>query len=444
MNRTNTILLMLMIALAAAGGWWWAQSDAPHKHQLEQARDASGNIIWTCAMHREVQQDAPGNCPICGMALIREKPPQSGQGEAEVLYWYDPMKPEVHFDAPGPSPFMDMQLVPKYASTGGRSVVSVDPAIVQSLGIRTAAVTRGSFWQRVDTVGTVAFNKHAQQALESRVEGWIQDLAVHVEGEPVERGQLLATLDAPELHAAQQEYILALRNGGGTLAEAAAARLRRLGQNSEQIRRLRNSGKASALSEVRSPIRGVVTRINVHAGARVGRDTPLMQIADLSQVWITVEVPEAQIGWISMGTAAEVRLQSRPGQLIETTVQYVYPEIDARTRTARLRLVLDNPDGQLMPGMYADIVLYGGARRDVLLAPSEAVIRTGERQLVMLDLGGGRYQPQPVRLGAERNGQVIIEQGLAEGDQLVVSGQFLLDSEASLQGAYRRLSEPQP
>lgn len=432
------IWIVLAVVLAIGAGVWIAAEQQPHQHELVQKKDEQGQSYWTCAMHPEVRRDGPGQCPICGMALI-EREEQPASAEAEILYWYDPMRPDVHFDAPGKSPFMDMELVPKYAEAKSANSIRVDPAMVQNLGIRTAPVKRGTFWQRIDTVGELSVNPHRQEVVEARVEAWVGSLRVHAEGEAVQAGQTLAELDAPVLLAAREEYRLARQSQDAALIRAARTRLQRLGLSADQIDRWAASSAGSALLPLPAPISGVVTRIDVHPGARVGPKMPLMTIADLSELWVTVEVPEAQLSWIEVGRPADVRLPAFPAEVIETRIDYIFPKVDPQSRTGRVRLILDNSSGKLQPGMVADVALFGGPRHEVLLVPSDAVIRTGTRNVVMLDEGQGRYRPQHVEVGAERLGQAVIESGLQEGQQVVVSGQFLIDSEASLQGAYRRM-----
>ena len=432
------ILIAIAAVLAAGAGVWIAAEQQPHKHELVQKTDAQGQSYWTCAMHPEVRRDGPGQCPICGMALI-ERAEKPAAAEPEILYWFDPMRPDVHFDEPGKSPFMDMELVPKYAEVQSGTSIRVDPAMVQNLGIRTAAVERGTFWQRIDTVGELSVNPHRQEVVEARVEAWVSSLRVHAEGESVQAGQTLAELDAPLLLAARDEYRLARQTQDAALIRAARMRLQRLGLSASQIDSWAAASGSSALIPLPAPISGVVTRIDVHPGARVGPKMPLMTIADLSELWVTVEVPEAQLSWVEIGRPAEVRLPAFPAELIESQIDYIFPKVDPQTRTGRVRLILDNAGGRLQPGMVADVALFGGPRHEVLLVPSDAVIRTGTRSVVILDEGQGRYRPQQVEVGAERLGQAVIESGLQEGQQVVVSGQFLIDSEASLQGAYRRM-----
>jgi Cu(I)/Ag(I) efflux system membrane fusion protein len=453
MNKKHAVIAVVVIAASVAGGWWFAQGknhgrapNAEHQHLLIPKTDAQGKVYYTCPMHPQVRQDEPGNCPICGMKLVKReekaKDPAENPGKAqerEVLYWYDPMKPDQHFDKPGKSPFMDMQLVPKYADgdgmgAEGATIVEIDPRMAQNLGMRTAEVKTGSFWQRVDAVGSVAVDERRIVSVEARAAGWVERLDVRSVGETVKRGQVLAGVYSPDLLAAQEELALAQKLGDAALIEAAQTRLKLLGVG--------GSGKGGAQRRVAiyAPQPGVVTELMVREGAQVTPGMPLMKLADLSKVWIMVEVPEAQAVWVVEGRAAEARLKALPGKLFEGRVDYVYPILDAETRTLRARLAFDNADGALMPGMYAEVTVFGGAKAEALLVPSEAVIRTGTRNVVLVAEAEGRYRPVEVTLGAERAGEIVVLGGLEPGQQVVISGQFLIDSEASLLGAYNRMS----
>ena len=440
MNKKVLAVAALVVTTGAAGGWWYAQSAAPHKHQLTRMTDEAGKIYYTCPMHPQVKQGAPGNCPICGMKLTKREEKaesESGpKGEREVLYWYDPMKPDQHFDKPGKSPFMDMELMPKYAADDGKgmsssTVVEIDPRMAQNLGMRTAPVTTGTFWQRVDAVGSVMVDERRIVSVEARAAGWVERLDVRSVGDTVTRGQVLAGLYSPELLAAQEELALAEKLGDKTLVNAARTRLSLLGVS--------GSGGAQRRVAITAPQAGVVTELMVREGAQVTPGMPLMKLADLSKVWVQVEVPEAQASWVAVGKPAEARLKAVPGRVFEGTVDYLYPLLDAQTRTLRARLVFDNADGALKPGMYAEATLFGGAKSDVTLVPSEAVIRTGTRSVVLVAEDVGRYRPVEVILGPERSSEIVVLEGLQAGQQVVVSGQFLIDSEASLLGAYQRM-----
>ncbi|MEC9359012.1 MAG: efflux RND transporter periplasmic adaptor subunit [Pseudomonadota bacterium] len=407
MNRASLIAASLLIIALAAGGIWYAR--AP------KAADAG-------------------------------LPPAASAADArEVLYWYDPMKPDVHFDEPGPSPFMDMALVPKYRQADrGEGLVSIDPRMAQNLGVRAVPVERGTFWQRIDTVGSVAIDDRRIRVIESRASGWIESQTVHTVGATVRRGERVAGVYSPALYAAQQEYVLALRAGEAALAEASRQRLRLLGATEAQVDGVRRRGTAERELSLVSPIDGVVIDLDANEGRQIGPGMPLMRIADLARVWVYADIPEAQADWIAQGRPAEVQLRGRSASVLEGKVDYLYPTVDATSRTVRARLVFDNPDGLLRPGMYVDVTLYGGARRDVLTVPSEALIRTGARNTVIVAEGEGRFRPVSVELGPERRGRTVIVGGLEEAQQVVVSGQFLIDSEANLQGAYERMEEEAP
>lgn len=445
MNKKSPILIAAVVLAAGAGGWWYAQGMQPHRHELTQMTDEQGKAYWTCPMHPQVRQDHPGSCPICGMKLSkREDKPASSVGtgamtsERKPLYWYDPMKPEQHFDKPGKSPFMDMELVPKYADEGDRTedggtVVSIDPRMAQNLGMRTAEVKSGSFWQRVDAVGSVVMDENRIVTVEARAAGWLERLDVRAVGDTVQRGQVVAGIYSPDLLAAQEELALAQKLGDATLVDAAKSRLNLLGVGGN------GKGGPQRRVGITAPQSGVVTELLVRQGAQVTPGMPLMKLADLSKVWISVEVPEVQAAWIAAGKSAEARLKGLPGKVFEGKVDYVYPLLDTQTRTLRARLAFDNADGALKPGMYADVTVFGGERSNVTLVPSEAVIRTGTRNVVLVAEGEGRYRPVEVTLGSERGEEIVILGGLELGQQVVVSGQFLIDSEASLLGAYNRM-----
>lgn len=443
MNRNLIILASLVSALALGIGWWWSSRE--HQHQLVQKTDAQGETYWTCVMHPQVRQSEPGNCPICGMTLVERRAEQkatatTADGERKLLYWYDPMKPEVHFDAPGKSPFMDMDLVPKYADdSAAGETISIPSQMVQNLGIRTAKVERGTFWQRVDTVGTVEVDAHRIRTIESRAPGWIEDQRIHAVGERVNAGDMLAGIYAPDLYAAQEELLLARRSGDVELAAAARQRLVLLGATGAQIDTVVRSGRAMRALPLLSPSDGIVLDIEAHEGRQIAPGMPLARIADLSRVWMIAEVPEAQAAWVGVDRHAEARLAALSGRVFEGTVDYVYPSVETGTRTLRVRLIFDNPDWVLKPGMYADVTLFGGPLPDVLTIPSEALIRTGTRSVVIVADDSEHFRPVAVQAGPERNDRTVILSGLEEGEQVVVSGQFLIDSEASLRGAFNRM-----
>lgn len=398
------IALLFLALLSAAGvGYWFAMRDMDHSQMMADK-------------------------------------PAPGDAEQKPLYWYDPMVPAQHFDQPGKSPFMDMQLVPKFANEGGdANIVQIDPRMVQNLGIRTAIAQRETLWQRVEAAGAVSADERGYQTIESRVAGWVERLNVRAVGDAVKRGQLVAEIYAPELLAAQEEFVLVLKAGDAQLTNASRQRLALLGVSEAQIRQVEKTRKPSRRVQVYAPFDGYVMELGTREGQQISPGMPLFKLADLSQVWITAEIPEAQAGWVAQGRPVEARLSAFPGEVFEGELDYLYPELNMQSRTLRARAVLKNPGFKLKPGMYAELSLFGGPREDVLMVPSAAVIRTGTRSVVMLALDDGRFKPVVVKTGGERDGRTEIFSGLEEGAQVVVSGQFLIDSEANLTGALDRL-----
>jgi membrane fusion protein, copper/silver efflux system len=375
----------------------------------------------------------------------------AGQGQAPAstaadaertpLYWYDPMHPDKHFDAPGRSPFMDMALVPKYGEPTDAARVRVAPGMVQRLGIRTAPVTVGSLAQRVEATGRIEVDERTLRQITVRAAGWVEVLRVRADGDPVKRGQVLAEVFSPALDTAQREFLLALGTGQAPLIDAARAQLRTLGIDDVQVAELERTRTASRRTNVYSPIDGYVMRLMAREGAAVEPDGTLFELASHDPVWIIASIPEAQADWIAVGDAVEAHVAAHSMRGFEGRVDYLYPALDSTTRTRRARIVLPNHDDALHPGMYAQVSLAGRGVRDVLLVPADAVIRTGTRAVVIVAESSGRYRPAPVRLGSEYDGNIAVIDGLVAGEQVVVSGQFLIDSEASLQGAFRRLNQ---
>jgi len=367
--------------------------------------------------------------------------PAPESGDRKILYWYDPMVPQQRFDKPGKSPFMDMDLVPKYADEeSGSGGVSIDPRVAQNLGVRTADAAIGLVQRRVEAVGSVVWNERATFVVQARSGGFVEKLYARAPLDPVAKGQPLVELLAPDWAAAQEEYLL-LRGSGkeAGLAEAARNRLQLLGMSEEQIGLLEKTGRPQTRITLYAPINGVIAELGVREGMTVASGAMLFRLVDLSTVWVNAEVPEAQGAWLRPGTAVEARVPSFPDQVFRGRVSAILPEVNAATRTLRARVELANPGGRLKPGMYATLGFAGGRGGKALLVPSEAVIRTGERSLVIVAEGEGRFRQQDVELGFESGGKTEIRKGLAEGDKVVVSGQFLIDSEASLRATGTRM-----
>ncbi len=368
------------------------------------------------------------------------------QSERRILYWYDPMVPQQRFDKPGKSPFMDMDLVPKYADedTVATPGVSIDPRMQQNLGVRLAEVAKSALEGGADAVGTVRVDETRIRVVQSRVAGFVEQQPVRALNQSVTRGQLLLTLTAPELIATQHELLLALRSGDAALTSAARERLRLGGMSERQIGEIERSGQVQERVAIVAPESGIVTELNSRPGMSVAAGAPLMTLAALDKVWVVADVPEREAALVAVGRSVRVSFAALPGRVLEGKVDYIYPEIAGATRTLQARIPLGNAKGELKPGMLAQVSFRGGSQDQRLTVPSEAVIETGTRSVVIVADGAGRFGVAEVRTGAERGGRTEILSGLEAGQKVVASGQFLIDSEASLSGALARLPAPPP
>ena len=380
------------------------------------------------AMHRSMQSAAP---------------PEQSSGK-QVLYWYDPMYPQHRFDQPGKSPFMDMQLVPKYAGEGSSDpgTVSISPRMVQNLGVRTAAVKTGSLESRIEVVGSVAYNERALVQLQARANGFVERVHARVPLDRVEKGAAMVDILYPEWATAQAEYLVVRKSSAPDvqrLVPAARQRLGLLGMREAEIAEIEREGRASPQVTLRAPISGVIAELGVREGMTVAAGTLLYRLVDLSTVWVNAEVPESQASSIRPGSAAEVRVTAYPDTAFKGKVGALLPEVNPTTRTVRTRIELANPGERLKIGMFASVSIESQKTRETLLVPSEAVIRSGQRDIVIVALGEGKFRAAPVQVGAEGGGRSEIRSGLQPGDQVVVSGQFLIDSEASFTAALARL-----
>ncbi|MCH8226841.1 MAG: efflux RND transporter periplasmic adaptor subunit [Proteobacteria bacterium] len=359
--------------------------------------------------------------------------------EPEILYWVAPMDPSFKSDKPGKSP-MDMEMVPVYAQDiGSGDVVTISSTVENNLGVRTATAKRGPLWRRIEATGYVGFDETRISHINIRTKGWITKLLVNAEGDRVLKDQLLFELYSPELVNAQKEYLQALRRGDERLKSGADEKLRALGMIRTEIIKLAHRGSASENIQVVAPQDGVVSFLGVREGMYIQPNTTIMSLADLSSVWLQAEVFESQADWVAAGQAAEARLNYMPGEVFSGQVDYVYPILDPKTRTLRVRLHFDNPGERLKPNMYARVSIYGKLQPNALSIPLEALIRAPYRDRVVVSLGDGKFRVHEVTTGMESGEWVEIIAGIEEGDKIVTSAQFLLDSEASLVGSIRRL-----
>jgi Cu(I)/Ag(I) efflux system membrane fusion protein len=368
---------------------------------------------------------------------------ESSPAPDEPLYWVAPMDPDYRRDKPGKSP-MGMDLVPVYAedrrdASEGPGTVEISPEVVNNLGVRTAPVNVQPLASRIRTVGYVQYDEDRLIHIHPRVEGWIEKLYVKAAGDPVTLGQPLYALYSPQLVNAQEELLLALKRNNERLVKAARDRLLALQLTPEFLTELQQERKVRQTITFRSPQSGVIDNLNIREGFYVLPGTTLMSVGALEDVWVEAEVYERQAAQVQVGQAVTMNLDYLPGREWQGTVDYIYPSLDEKTRTLRVRLRFANESGALKPNMFAQVVINAGQQDDTLVVPREAVIRTGEQDRVVLALGEGRFKSVAVSLGRMDEQSVEVLDGLQEGDTVVTSAQFLLDSESSRSSDFKRM-----
>jgi multidrug efflux pump subunit AcrA (membrane-fusion protein) len=408
--------------------------------------------LWTCGMDPQVVEDEPGSCPICGMDLVPLRTNADVQAHAGhdaepaervISHWAAPMDPTYISDGPGKSP-MGMDLIPVYADEAPRvgKTVLVDPVVVQNMGVRTALVERGPIFRHVRSIGEIEVAEDAISVVNLRYSGWIEKIRVDETGVEVRKGQTLFEIYSPELVAAQEEYLLALRAGGADdpRTESARTRLDLWDVPKSAIEALIERGEASRTLSVRAPRAGYVLHKNVVEGARVVAGQDLYRIGNLQTIQVRAEVYEFDALWVAEGQRAIVELPFAGLEPLEGKVSYVYPTLNPASRTLSVQIDFPNPGLALRPGMFATVLIETQRHDDVVRVPTEAIIHSGQRQIVFVVQDYGRYQPRDVRTGlvGDRRLTEVLE-GLAAGDEVVVSGQFLLDSESQLTEALDKL-----
>jgi len=376
-----------------------------------------------------------------GMSLVGGSDIAATSDEREILYWVAPMDPNFRQDEPGRSP-MGMDLIPVYAGSEPTddSTITISSAVENNIGVRTANVTRGRFAEDLATVGYVRPIDDLASVVDVRAQGWIEDLRIAAVGDVVEAGDLLFRMYSPEIVTAQSEFLQAVNVSRPGLVAAAGSRLRALGVNQAQIDSIAQRGTPQRLVDVYAPRTGVVLEMNVREGAHAHPSMVVMTIADLREVWVVADLFEDEAAAIEPGQSVRLQSRAQPGRMWHGQVEYLYPTVDPRSRSIPVRMRFANSDGALRPEAYVNVRIEASPRENVLSVPFEAVIRTGQSERVVLALGDGRYRLAQVRTGAEAGGRVEVLTGLSEGERVVVSSQFLIDSEASLQGVALRMA----
>jgi Cu(I)/Ag(I) efflux system membrane fusion protein/cobalt-zinc-cadmium efflux system membrane fusion protein len=426
MNRNQLLIWIVVLPLAVTVGWWGRTLFS----------NPDGAVDMPAMAH------ADGLCP----------------NGAAALYWKAPMDPNYVRDEPGLSP-MGMELVPHCPRGGGgadavEGQVLIDSPTVQNIGVRTMKVERRDLARSVRAVGRVAYDERRVVHVHTKVQGWVEKLLIDFVGQKVERGEPLLEIYSPELVATQEELLLAaryredteaspfddVRGGGESLLETTKRRLALWDIPERDIERLIETGEVQRTLTLYAPAEGVVTRLGVRSGMEVQPNLNLYTIADLSRVWVLANVYEYELPWLEVGQTSSVELGYLPGGPMEGQLTYIAPFLDPNTRTAEVRLELDNSAGLLKPEMFGNMVIEAAPRPNVLAIPTEAVIRSGRRTIAVVSLGEGRFEPRDVELGLDSgDGWHEVRSGLADGDEIVVSSQFLIDSESNLREAMKKL-----
>lgn len=448
--KIKILLAIGVLALAGTAALWYASKPG----QPADASAPAPTTLYTCGMHPQVIQDHPGNCPICGMKLTRMKRGTGGAatGERKIKHWRAPMDPTYISDQPGKSP-MGMDLVPVYedeSAGADDSAISIDPVTIQNMGIRTAILAKGPLRRVIRTVGTIDYNESALADVTTKFNGWIEKLYVDATGKLVMRGDPLFDIYSPELYSAQNEYVLALeragtaeRPGNESMLRSARLRLKFFDISDAQIAELEKTREPTKTLRVNAPIDGFVTEKMAVQGMMAQAGMKLYRLADLGLVWIYAEIYEQDLPFIRLGQEALVSLSYLPDRQFRGRVTYIYPTVDPKTRTARVRMEFHNPGYLLKPGMFASVRLRSDLEPSALLVPDMAVLRSGEKNTVFVALDGGRFDPRTVTLGASaENDMVQVTGGLDEGERVVTSGQFMLDSESQLREAIQKMRGP--
>jgi Cu(I)/Ag(I) efflux system membrane fusion protein len=372
--------------------------------------------------------------------MVQSDPSAAGNSVRPPLFWYDPMVPNQHFDKPGKSPFMDMQLVPKYADEGAGGGVRISPNIVQNLGLRIAPVELGQLSQPIEAVGNIGFNQRDVAIVQSRTTGFVSRVYGRAPADVLRRGAPLVDLLVPEWAGAQAEFLALVRSGDRDLIDAARQRLLLLGMPADLISHIEASHQQQATITIVAPISGAIESLDVREGMTVSAGATLARINGLDTVWLEAAIPEAQSGTVALGQSVEAQLAAYSGETVSGRVTAILPQTSVDSRTTRVRVELPNSNLRLRPGMFAQLRLHTGNDRPRLWVPTEAIIRSGTRNLVIVEAGANRFEPVEVRIGPEAGGKTVILSGLEEGQKVVASGQFLIDSEASLRGVLARLN----
>jgi membrane fusion protein, copper/silver efflux system len=455
MNKT--IFAIIILAVGLGTGFWFGQREQNGVGEVtELVQPSQEPLFYRSPMDPSITSPIPAKDsmgmdfePVYAEIPEEKKPP-------EILFYRSPMDPSITSATPAKGQ-MGMDFEPVYAeeetSAEPIGTVTIDPVMVQNIGVRTVLAKQTSLSRIIHTVGRVDYNEEYMARLHPKTDGWIEELYINKTGERVEEDTILLNIYSPKLVSTQQEYLLALSNlkalkdskipdirrGAENLVVSSLTRLQLLDVPAHQIRELEQSGKVKKALHIHSPVAGVVTRIGARKGQYVTPKTELYMIADLSNIWVYADVYEYELPWIKLGDEVEMSLTAVPGKTFTGHLSYIYPYAESRTRTIKVRLLFNNKELLLKPEMFADVKIYAGALTDVVVIPVEAIVRSGKINQVFVVSSPGKFEPRQVKLGLESDGKVVILSGIKAGDEVVTSAQFLIDSESKLREATSKM-----
>jgi Cu(I)/Ag(I) efflux system membrane fusion protein len=455
MNKSILLTAVIMLSIGLGAGYWLSSSGDAPTVAVETKKEP---LFYRNPKDPGITSPIPAKDSM-GMDYVPVYADDDNKASSrEILFYRNPMNPSVTSPVPAKDS-MGMDYVPVYANGGsGEDIVGtvkIDPVVVQNIGVRTAVAKKMALSRTIRAVGRVDFNEERMARLHPKVEGWIEEIRVDKTGETVKYDDILLSIYSPKLVSSQQEYLLALNNlsvlekspideirrGARDLVKSSRERLQLLDMAEHQIRELEQSREIKKSLHIHTPVAGTVIRIGSRQGQYVTPTTELYRIVDLSQVWVYADVYEYELPWVKIGDKVEMTLASVPGKTFKGSLAYIYPYAESKTRTTKVRLVFDNRDLLLRPETFSDVLIRSDTQQDAVVIPAEAVIRSGDRTQVYVVRGAGKFEPRPVTLGVESNGQVSVLEGINAGDEVVTSAQFLVDSESKLREATAKMMD---
>ena len=451
MNKSLITFTLFIFVLGLGVGYWMSNSNQDDRIKVAEPEP----IFYRSPMDPTVTSAMPAKDTM-GMDYIPVYTEQENRVEREVLFYRSPMNPEITSPIPAKGS-MGMDYVPVYAdrqlTVEPAGTVRIDPVVVQNMGVRTSTVERKSFARTVRALGRIDVNEERILRLHPKVEGWVEEIFIDKSGEMVAEDDILLGIYSPKLVATQEEYLLALageealteftipevRRGAEQLVESSRIRLEFFDVPDHQVHELEETRKVKKSLHIHSPAAGTVINVGVRRGQYVTPKTELYQITDLSDVWVYAQVYDYELPWIKVGDEVEMALASLPGEVFGGVLSYIYPYAEAKTRTTKVRVVFENTNFKLRPEMLADIKIHADVQHDVLVIPTEAVVRSSDETQVFVDRGEGKYEPRTVRLGVSSGNQVVVLSGLGQAEKVVTSAQFLIDSESKLNEAILKM-----